>query len=185
MTSGIPNNRSEPLDFAVIAPQRHAYVVLFTLTLGLPALLIALLGENLGSARSLSTGMSLTLLMMLVVTALICLAMRRRGVRLANGVLDIRATLYRRRVPLGDIDLAASRVVDLREKPEWRPRLRMNGMGLPGFRAGHFRLRDWSKAFVLLTDPAHVLVLRLREGGCILLSVESAAAVLETLRQAQ
>ena len=42
--------------------------------------------------------------------------------------------------------------------------------GLPGFRAGWFRLRTNEKALVLLTDPFGVTYLPTREGYALLIS---------------
>jgi hypothetical protein len=99
-------------------------------------------------------------------------------------MLDVRATLYRKRVPAAALDLGRARVVDLAERTELRPWLKSNGMSVPGFHAGHFRLRgDFGKAFCLLTQRQRVLWLPLREGKeQFLLSLEKPQALLDALK---
>ncbi|PKL94659.1 MAG: hypothetical protein CVV18_08255, partial [Gammaproteobacteria bacterium HGW-Gammaproteobacteria-8] len=77
----------------------------------------------------------------------------RRSVQLENAVLDIRATLYRRRIGLREIELEQARVIDLREHPEYRPWLKTNGFAVPGLAAGHFRDRRKNRVFCLVTGP--------------------------------
>ena len=94
------------------------------------------------------------------------------------------AALYRKRVPVADLDLERARVVNLDERTELRPWLKSNGMSMPGFQAGHFRLRgDFGKAFCLLTQRERVLSLPLRDGKAqLLLSLEQPQALLGALR---
>jgi hypothetical protein len=48
---------------------------------------------------------------------------------------------------IGDLDLATARVVDLRERSEWKPSIKLFGTRVPGLKMGHFRLRDRSRAW--------------------------------------
>jgi hypothetical protein len=108
---------------------------------------------------------------------------RRRRVSLAQGLLTVAAGLHTRRVPAGEIDLAASRIVDLRERTEFKPVLKLMGTRLPGLSLGHFRLRDRSRAFALLTDTSRVLVLTERSGRRLLLSLATPQALLDALQR--
>ena len=53
---------------------------------------------------------------------------------------------------------------------------------MPGYQAGHFRLRDRSRAFLLVTDRAKALLLPERGGRTLLLSAERPQTLLEALR---
>lgn len=92
--------------------------------------------------------------------------------------------MHSRRVALGELDLAYARIVDLRERTEFRPALKLMAMRLPGLGLGHFRLRDRGRAFVLLTDASRVLVLNERSGRRLLLSLDKPQALLDALRAA-
>jgi len=110
------------------------------------------------------------------------LIMRRRRVTLEDDTLVIRATLHTQRIAVSDLDLAAARVVDLAAEKDLRPLLRTFGFGMPGFKAGHYRLRSRQRAFVLLTARDRVLVLPERSGRLFLLSLERPQALLDALR---
>ena len=114
---------------------------------------------------------------------LIALLLRRRGVTMDAGVLTIAAGINTRRVAIADIDLDAARVVDLRERSEWKPLIKVFGTRLPGLAMGHFRLRDRSPAFVLLTDYSRVLMLPEKTGKKLLLSLQQPQALLDALRR--
>ncbi|MDE2406323.1 MAG: hypothetical protein KGL91_00490 [Xanthomonadaceae bacterium] len=131
-------------------------------------------------------GVAPALVIVPVVLGLLVLGMRRRSVLLRNGVLEVRAALYTRRVAASELDLSRAQVVNLHERTELKPRLKTNGYSIPGFDAGHFRLREhFGKAFCLLTERERVLWLPLRDGKTqILLSLERPQALLDALRAA-
>ncbi|MEO6155556.1 MAG: hypothetical protein ABIP16_07495 [Thermomonas sp.] len=130
------------------------------------------------------TQVSPALVIVPVVLALLLLAMKRRSVQLVGGVLDVRAALFRERTLIADIDLERARLVDLAERTDLRPLIKTNGMSLPGFHAGRFRLRGkLAKAFCLVTDRRRVLWLPLHDNKQqLLLSVEQPQALLDALR---
>ncbi len=110
--------------------------------------------------------------------------LRRRRVVLDGDLLQISGGINGTRVRVGDLDADAGRIVDLGEATTLRPMLRIFGTAMPSFRAGHFRLRDRSRAFLLLTATTKVLVLRERSGRLLLLSLERPQALLDALREA-
>lgn len=114
----------------------------------------------------------------------ILLPMWRRQVAFDGKQLRVKATYYSRQSPLSDFRLDQARVVDTREHTEFKPMLKTNGFGLPGYWAGHFMLRDKRKAFCLVTDVSKVLALPHADGRVWLLSFEHPQAVLDILRRA-
>lgn len=121
---------------------------------------------------------------MLIAVGAIAFALRRRRVSLEQGVLTVAAGFNTRRVAIGEIDLPGARIVDLREHTDLKPLLKVMGTGLPGYEAGHFRLRNRNKAFVLLTDRTRVLVLPEKSGNTLLLSLQQPQALLDALNKA-
>lgn len=109
-------------------------------------------------------------------------AYRRRRAVFDGRMLAVTATLFHRRVARDAIDLANARVVDLAEHTALRPRWRLFGMGLPGYRAGWYTLPRRQRGFCLVTDTRRVLWLPLRAGGGLLLSLERPQALLDALR---
>jgi hypothetical protein len=116
------------------------------------------------------------------IAATLAIAIRNPRVRLEDGVLQA-GRLPRVRVPAREFDLDAARVVDLAQAPELRTSVKLFGTRLPGYSAGWFRLRDRSRAFVLVTDDRRVLVLPRRDKGPVLLSVARPDDLLDALRR--
>lgn len=125
---------------------------------------------------------SLALLLVVLVVIATLAMLKRRRITLADGVLVVAATFYTHRAPLATLDVANARIADLDEHTEFRPALKSNGYALPGFQAGHFRLRNRAKAFCLLTNRQRVLILPKQDGGFLLLSPEKPQALLDALR---
>lgn len=172
-----PQPASQP--FAVSPPSRLTWVMLALLGGAVPLGFVAALW-----LYQPTHGAMPGLLAIPGVLVFLLLAMQRRSVTLHDGLLEVRAALYRKRIAVAELDLERARIVDLGERTELRPWLKSNGMSLPGFHAGHFRLRgDFGKAFCLLTQRERVLWLPLRDGKQqLLLSLERPQALLDALR---
>jgi len=106
-----------------------------------------------------------------------------RRVELAGNVLDVRSTMYRRRVPVAQLRLDQAEVVDLQRDRRYGIRVKTNGYSMPGFYSGHFRLQGGGKGFALVTDRARVLALPVSDGSTLLLSVDRPQALLDALRK--
>ncbi len=65
---------------------------------------------------------------------------------------------YSRLVPAQALRIEEARLVDLRSERGLAPRRRTNGIGLPGFSGGWFRLGNGEKALVFVTTPLAVYV---------------------------
>ena len=161
-------------EFEVVAPDLR-------MALLLPGLGLLAAAIGLAFAAQRDPGVWLTVPVLFLAAAVIAIVVRRRSVRLEGGELKVAAGMHNRRVAVADLDLAAARIIDLRENKALRPLFKSVGTSLPGYRAGHFRLRDRGKAFVLVTDPARVLVLPERSGRRLLLSLRHPQALLDAL----
>jgi hypothetical protein len=171
--------------FALPPLPKAAIVFAWLLGAGLPAGIGAVLAWQ-ARQGALEPLVALAGQAVVAVTVLaVVLPLWRRRIAFDGRRLRVEATYYTREAPLSDFALDQARVVDLREHAALRPALKSNGYALPGFQAGHFRLRDWKrKAFCLVTDPAKVLALPHADGSTWLLSFEHPQAVLDILRRA-
>lgn len=120
-----------------------------------------------------------------VMAALLICSIRRRSVSFDGATLVVKAAFWTRRTPIGELDLDGARIVNLAERTELRPMLRMSGYSLPGFRAGHYRLRNTQKAFALLTARDRVLAVPERGGTLLLLSLERPQFLLDALKESR
>ena len=156
-------------------------VVLGTLVPATTALVAITMADAIGDQAALI--MAIQAMVALLVLAIL-LPMWRRQVAFDGKQVKVKATYYSRQSPLSEFRLDEARVVDTRERTEFKPMLKTNGFGLPGYWAGHFMLRDRRKAFCLVTDVSKVLALPHADGRVWLLSFEHPQAVLDILRRA-
>lgn len=124
------------------------------------------------------------LLGLLLLFGYFAVASRTTRYELSPAGLAIRGTLYGRTLPWSDLVAAEARVVDLSATPELQPNLRTNGIGLPGYQAGWFRLRRAGKGLLFLTDRSRVVAIPTRLGYTLLLSAVEPERFVESLRRA-
>lgn len=173
--------------FAVLRPGKATWVTLLVAGGILPLIILALVlvssdGRVLATLRlpHLIGGGAL-----LVGFGLVWLALRRLRVDIVDGVLWVRAAFYTRKVPLQNLDRAKARILDLERGSEWLPRVRTNGIDLPGVHIGHYRGHPFKrKQFCLLTSKRRVLLLPEQDGEhFLLLSLQRPQALVEALNQ--
>jgi len=99
--------------------------------------------------------------------------------------LRISGTLYGRRIPLESLRMSEAKVLDLERDADFRMRWRTNGIGLPGYKAGWFRLRNGEKALAFVTNPRRIVYVPTSEGYSVLLSVAEPERMLELLQKAR
>jgi len=97
------------------------------------------------------------LVVMAAVMAWICLG--SRTIAVDRDRVTVEGRMYSTVIPRASIDAGGVRVVDLDKTPDLRPTYRSNGLALPGLREGWFRLANGKRAFVMLTDTSHVVVI--------------------------
>ena len=141
--------------------------------------------ETLGTQRALEHWLGP--LLVATITGAIWLVtdrlLLRHDLRIDDAGIDIRTTLYRRRVGWVDLDLASARVLDIDEHPERKPLLKSNGVSIPGFRSGWFRSRAFARLFVATAGGSRLLWLPTTLGYALLLQPRNPAALLEQLRK--
>lgn len=108
--------------------------------------------------------------------------LQRHRLRADADGLEVATTFYTRRHAWDALDLDRARVVDLGERPGYRPMLKTNGLSLPGFRSGWFRLRNGDRAFVATAGGTRLLWLPTRAGHDLVVEPVDARTALERLR---
>lgn len=175
----MPTTPAVVIDFEVAPAPIWRLLWLWVPMLAVAAVIVA---TTLQSAQRTPHELGLTVPFLGVLTAVLSWAFFRRRIRLDSTTLEVVSTFYRKRVALEALQLERARVVDLAEHGSFKPTLKTNGYGMPGFQSGHYRLHDRSKAFCLLTDASRVLYLPLRDGSALLISPEQPHALLDALQ---
>lgn len=169
-----------PRELQLLPATSRTRIWLAALTIGLPLLLAG--GALAFGAR---TGPGLGYVAMFVVLLFLAIDRALSRHRLAVGAsgLDVATTFYRQSLSLAELRLDQARVVDLAERTELRPLYKTNGVGLPGFHSGWFRLRNHGKAFVAVAGGPRVLWLPTTRGFDLLLQPGHPQALLQHLRE--
>ena len=129
-------------------------------------------------------GIALLLIGLLCLFGYLAYSSRHMRFGISPEGLTISGGLYGRTISAESLVVEEAKRVDLREVSEYRLRIRTNGVGLPGYRAGWFRLRSGEKALVFVTDLEQVVYVPTREGYSVLLSVVAPEEFLEALTSA-
>lgn len=97
--------------------------------------------------------------------------------------LRIRGTLFGRTIPATALRLSEARIVDLRTTPTLQPTWRLFGVGLPGYRAGWFRLGNKEKALVFLGRGHRALYIPTSAGYALLIAPNDPDGCLGSLKR--
>lgn len=95
--------------------------------------------------------------------------------------LNIRGGFYQRLIPAESIIIEKSKPIDIGKESPYKPILRTNGIGLPGYSSGWFKLRNGEKALLFITNPSRVVYIATREGYSVLLSVQDTERFLQLI----
>ena len=101
-----------------------------------------------------------------------------------NAALEIKVPMYSRTIPVSQLDLERLEVARIAKGSPLRPRIRTNGIGLPGYGVGWFRLKNGDKALLAVTSRDPVVYIPTTEGYSVMLSVREPQQFVERLRAA-
>ncbi|MGC9970260.1 MAG: PH domain-containing protein [Bryobacteraceae bacterium] len=107
---------------------------------------------------------------------------RHVRVEVSSDGLKIAGDMYGRMIPGRVLIAGQARVLDLTKDTDYALARRTNGTGLPGYKAGWFRLRNGEKALAFVTDTKSVAYVPTRAGYSVLLSVAEPGRFLEAIR---
>ncbi len=129
-------------------------------------------------------GIAILLIGLLCLFGYLAYSSRHTRFEISPEGLTINGRLYGRTISAESLVLEEAKRTDLSGDSEYRLRTRTHGTGLPGYRAGWFRLRNGEKALVFVTDLERVVYVPTKEGYSVLLSVAAPEQFLEALTSA-
>ncbi len=112
----------------------------------------------------------------------ILISPNKGSVELENQSLRLRVPIYGRSIPITELNVPESRVVDLSVEKNLGLKWRTNGIGMPCYLVGWFRLNDGQKALAAVTDPHRVVYIPTRDGYALLVSVTNPEGLLGALK---
>ncbi len=165
-----------PRRFEVVAPDLRLPMLVVGLTV------MGCIGAAYFGWRAFPGGMRIGVLILLAVVPLaLTVSVSRRRVELADGMLHVVAGLAGTRVAVSKLLAEHARIVDLDQAPQERIGIKLFGVAMPGYHAGHFREIGGHKVFALVTDRRRVLVLPERGGRLLMLSLQRPQSLLDAL----
>lgn len=126
---------------------------------------------------------ALVLLAMALFMLIAAFSTGRGQVELAAGTIKLKMPMYGRTLPLTALRLDSARVVDLTRETQLGLKWRTNGIGLPRYNVGWFKLRSGEKALAYVTSKESVLYIPTTKGYVLLLSASEPERLLAALRR--
>ncbi len=124
----------------------------------------------------------IVLILLLVFLVFIGYSSRNVSFEVGEQGLRIRGGIYGRFISKEAIAAEGVKVVDLNVYPEYKPKRRTNGIGLPGYAEGWFKLKNNEKALLFVTDRSSVVYIPTRKDYSVLLSVREAEEFAELVK---
>lgn len=95
--------------------------------------------------------------------------------------LTINAPIYGRSIPLSHLQIDSANIINLEADSPYLPKMRTNGIGLPGLSLGWFSLRNGDKALIVLTSRSNVMHIKTTDNYSLLLSVNNPISIIESI----
>jgi hypothetical protein len=97
--------------------------------------------------------------------------------------LRIKSAIYGRHIPADSIISKETRMVDLQNQEDFKPVIRTNGVGLPGYLAGWFRVRSKKKMLLFVTDKSRAVYIPTKDKYGVMLSVKEPAEFVKAIHE--
>ena len=129
------------------------------------------------------SAISLFLVLILVLFAFIGYSVRNTKFEVSEQGLRIKGGIYGRFIPKDEITREEVKIINLNLQKEYKPKLRTNGIGLPGYSEGWFKLKNNEKALLFVTDYSKVVYIPTRQNYSVMLSVSEADEFYQVTKQ--
>jgi len=166
--------------FAVV-PALQAFIWAFLLLGALPVLLTS--GTVYALKKTILPGVTaaVTILGVAIFSASLFVFLNS-DISLTGRYLEVKSPLFARTVDRKDVIWADARMINSDQDFELLPKVRTNGIGLPGYAAGWFVLQNGTRAFLLTTDDP-LIYLPVTDGSALVLSIDTSSTLFQTLQR--
>tara|TARA_B100000315_G_scaffold214356_1_gene212894 strand:- start:25 stop:474 length:450 start_codon:yes stop_codon:yes gene_type:complete len=97
--------------------------------------------------------------------------------------LRIKGGIYGRFIHNEEIIGENVKIIDLNADLGYKPRIRTNGIGLPGYSEGWFKLKNKEKALLFVTDRSNVVYIPTKQDYSVLLSASDPEEFYQVTKQ--
>lgn len=137
------------------------------------------------SPAPLITILVISILLLIILGLFTFIGYSSRNVRfeVSDQGLRIKGGIYGRFIPKEDVAVENAKIIDFNTSPEYKPRIRTNGVGLPGYSEGWFKLQNNEKALLFVTDRSNMVYIPTKQDYSVLLSVSNSEEFYELIKQ--
>jgi hypothetical protein len=97
--------------------------------------------------------------------------------------LRITGDIYGTKIAKDSLKIDEVLIINLRENKPYQPKWRTNGVGLPGYLSGWFRLNNKEKALLFVTDQKNVVYLPTNKGYSVMMSMKQPEEFVRILQE--
>ncbi|WP_211466397.1 PH domain-containing protein [Collimonas silvisoli] len=169
--------------FVLSPPSLKAGVVFFILAFLIPVGVLGFAFVFSGTGVPVRTATLILIAALIPFIAISWSAFSRRSLEINSHEIIVKAAFYTTRISRSDIRSDA-RVVDLGNQSAINIASRVNGIGLPGYQAGWFSLKNGRGVFCSVTDKT-ALYIPTTKNFDLILSLPNSNKVLDRLKNAQ
>jgi len=126
---------------------------------------------------------SLVLLLILGLFIFIGYSSRNAKFEVSDQGLRITGGIHGRFIPREAIVAGEAEIINLETREEYKPKFRTNGVGLPGYLEGWFKLKNNEKALLFVTDRSSVVYIPTTDNYSVMLSASNAVEFYESIKQ--
>jgi len=125
----------------------------------------------------------LILIIILVIVLIIGIihAVKYTSIAIKDNEVIIKSFLYGRKIPIKDIQINETRIINLNQESDYNISFRTNGISLTNFHSGWMKLRNGQKALVFLTNKDSVLLMPVKDFN-VLFSMERGEEFIKKLK---
>ena len=113
--------------------------------------------------------------------AYLAVSVRNIAFTIEEGGLRIRGGLYGRYIEKASVLQGKIELLNLKSSPDLQPKRRLNGLHLPRYKMGWFRLKNGEKALIFLIDNSQAIFIPTRDGYSLLLSPDRPEEFIRTI----
>ena len=174
------------MSFAIVPPQKTATLLLAAIALGCLAIGVRLLFFDGPEAWPAWTVRGSAALVMALAGAFAYFLWGafHSNVTIEGGSIRLQVPIYPVAIPLDSIDAERTKILNLESHHELKPAIRTNGLGVPGYWLGHFRLKNGHRARLALTTRSSAAYVPVDERTALLISVDQGEKFIEALKGA-
>ncbi len=101
--------------------------------------------------------------------------------KLTEQGLQIKGGIYGRFIPKDSFIKENAKILNINTMKDYNPKIRKNGIGLPGYKEGWFTLKNGERALLYVTDRSQVFYIPTKENYSVLLSTDQPRKLLKAM----